>query len=109
MRVGVLARGEIGQLDWAQRLGFRSIEWVRFDASLAGPQHVEWKPYAEQILAEARARDLRVSAIGALYGNPLDPPQTDFARATFRRPRAISPRRSASMFPSIASRIRFRA
>jgi len=85
MRVGVLARGEIGQLDWAQRLGFRSIEWVRFDTSLAGPQHVEWKPYAEQILAEARARDLRVSAIGALYGNPLDPPQTDFARATFRR------------------------
>jgi hypothetical protein len=42
MRVGVLARGEIGQLDWAQRLGFRSIEWVRFDTSLAGPQHVEW-------------------------------------------------------------------
>ena len=51
----------------------------------AGPQHVEWKPYADQILAEARARDLRISAIAALYGNPLDPPQTDFARATFRR------------------------
>jgi sugar phosphate isomerase/epimerase len=85
MRVGVLARGEIGQLDWAQRLGFRSIEWVRFDTCPAGPQHVDWKPYSEQILAEARARDLRISAIAALYGNPLDPPQTDFAHAAFRR------------------------
>ncbi|MEO8429258.1 MAG: sugar phosphate isomerase/epimerase [Verrucomicrobiota bacterium] len=85
MRVGVLARGEIGQLDWAQRLGFHSIEWVRFDTSLAGSRRVEWKPHAEEILAEARARDLRISAIAALYGNPLDPPQTEFARTTFRR------------------------
>ena len=36
MRIGVLARGQAAQLDWAKRLGFRSLEWVRFDTSPAG-------------------------------------------------------------------------
>ena len=85
MRIGVLTRGEIEDLDWAQRLGFRSIEWMRFHDSPAGPNHADWKSFAEKFAAEAAARDLRISAIGALYQNPLDPKQTAFARAVFHR------------------------
>lgn len=85
MRIGVLTRGEIEDLDWAQRLGFRSIEWMRFHDSPAGPNHADWKSFAEKFAAEAGARDLRISAIGALYQNPLDPKQTGFARAVFHR------------------------
>jgi len=85
MRVGVLTRGETGQLEWAKRLGFRSMEWVAFADSPAGPAHQEWKPFAETLAGEARSRDLRISAIGALYQNPLDPKQTDHARAVFHR------------------------
>src|SRR5262245_17095027 len=85
MRVGVLTRGESGQLEWAKRLGFRSIEWVAFADSLAGPDHKEWKPFADTLAGEAEVRDIRISAIGALYQNPLDPKQTDHARAVFHR------------------------
>lgn len=85
MRIGVLTRGEVAELDWAQRLGFRSIEWVGFGDSPAGPDHAHWKPFAETLAAEARARDIRISAIAALYQNPLDPKQTTYARAVFRR------------------------
>src|SRR6266536_3306612 len=85
MRVGVLTRGELGDLDWAQRLGFRSIEWMRFDDSPAGPGQANWESFADQLAAGARARDIRISAIGALYRNPLAPQQTDFSRAVFRR------------------------
>ena len=85
MRIGVLARGEVAQLDWAKQLGFRSLEWVRFDTSPAGVGQVDWKPFAEQLATDARARDLRISAIAALYRNPLDPRQSDYARATFGR------------------------
>ena len=85
MRIGVLTQGTVEDLSWAQRLGFRSIEWMRFHDSPAGPSQAEWKPFAEQLAAEAKAREIRVSAIGAYYQNPLDPKQTEFARAVFRR------------------------
>jgi sugar phosphate isomerase/epimerase len=85
MRVGVLTRPDVPQLNWAQRLGFGSIEWMAFDLGPAGPQDEDWKPAASEIAAEARTRNLRISAIGALYQNPLDPPQTDYARAAFLR------------------------
>jgi sugar phosphate isomerase/epimerase len=85
MRIGVLTQGTVEDLSWAQRLGFRSIEWMRFHDCPAGPSHAEWKPFAEQLAAEARTRDIRISAIGAYYQNPLDPKQTDFARAVFER------------------------
>ncbi len=84
MRVGVLSSG-MEDLDWVQRLGFRSIQWVRFAESPAAPPQSDWKPFAEQVAAEFRARDIRISAIGAFYQNPLDPKQTDQARAIFRR------------------------
>ena len=35
--------------------------------------------------AAARSHDIRISAIGALYANPLDTRQTERARAIFRR------------------------
>jgi sugar phosphate isomerase/epimerase len=85
MRIGVLTRGELSDLDWAQRLGFRSIEWMRFDDSPAGPNYADWKSYADKFAADAQARDIRISAIGALYQNPLAAKQADFARAVFRR------------------------
>ena len=85
MRIGVLTSAELEDLNQAQSLGFRSIEWVRFPDSPAGPKHTDWKPHAEKFAAEARARDIRISAIGALYQNPLAPDQSDFARAVFRR------------------------
>ena len=85
MRIGVLTSADLEDLNQAQSLGFRSIEWVRFSDSPAGPKHTDWKPQAEKFAAEARARDLRISAIGALYQNPLAPDQSEFARAVFRR------------------------
>jgi len=83
MRVGVLCRG-LDELDWAAGLGFKSIEWMRFGESPAATQP-DWKPFAEKLSAECKSRDIRVSAIGAYYKNPLDPKQTDAARAIFRR------------------------
>ena len=85
MRIGVLTGGGMEDLDRAQRLGFRSIEWMRFQEGPAGPDQPDWKPFAEKFAAESRARDIRVSAIGALYQNPLAPKQADFARTVFRR------------------------
>lgn len=83
MRVGVLCRGEAAQFDWARQLGFRSVEWVRFHESPTATKS-DWKPLAEEVAAAARDRDLRISAIGALYNNPLDPAQSDYAGAVFR-------------------------
>ncbi|MEO6036666.1 MAG: sugar phosphate isomerase/epimerase [Verrucomicrobiota bacterium] len=85
MRVGVLCGPEISQLEWAQRLGFRSVAIMRFADSPMSPRHQNWKPFAEQFAADAKARDIRISAIGALYKNPLDPKQTDDAREVFKR------------------------
>lgn len=83
MRVGVLIRADLGELKRAHQLGFRSIEWIRFEDSDA--KHQDWKGFSEQFAAEARSRDIRISAIGAYYRNPLDPRQADFARATLER------------------------
>lgn len=85
MRIGVLARGEVEQLEWAQGLGFRSIEWMAFDRGRAAPGQERWQEYAESIAAAAREKDIRVSAIGAYYRNPLDPKQTERARAVIER------------------------
>ena len=85
MRVGVLIRGDRAELDRAARLGFRAVEWIRFDDSAAGVNERDWKPHAEGFASEARDRGIRISAIGAYYRNPLDPKQTEFARATFQR------------------------
>lgn len=85
MRIGVLARGEVDELNWVAELGFRSIEWIAFAESEAGPAKEDWKGYAEGFAAAAKERDIRISAIGALYANPLDPKQTVFAESAFRR------------------------
>src|SRR5256885_3531344 len=85
MRVGVLARGEVDEIKWAHRLGFHSIEWIRFEESECSLEHAEWKPFAERLAQEAQSLGIRISAIGALYRNPLDPKQSKFARATFYR------------------------
>ncbi len=85
MRVGVLTKGDTASLDWAQKLGFRSMEWVGFPDSPCGPGNEQWMPYAEQLAEEAKRRDIRISAIAALYANPLAPRQTDHARNVFQR------------------------
>jgi sugar phosphate isomerase/epimerase len=90
MRVGLLTPADTADLEMAQRLGFRSIEWIRFETSGAGIAQGEWKPFAEKFAAEAKARDIRISAIGALYRNPLDPAQAGYARATFQRAIAVA-------------------
>ena len=85
MRIGVLVGGEVAQLQWAHGLGFRSVEWMRFDDGPCGIKNTKWQPFAEQFAAQAKSLDLRVSAIGVYYRNPLDPKQTEFARATWQR------------------------
>ena len=85
MRIGVLIGGELAQLQWAHGLGFRSVEWMRFDSGPCGSNHPKWQPFAEQFSDQAKALDLRISAIGVYYRNPLDPRQTDYARATWLR------------------------
>jgi len=88
MRIGVLCRG-LDELDWVKKLGFRSIAWMRFAESPAAPPHLDWKPFAEKLAAECKARDIRISAIGAFYKNPLDPKQTDSATSMARRKMAV--------------------
>ncbi len=85
MRIGVMTTASPQDLDRAARLGFGCIEWVRFAESPAGPHNPEWKPVADQVAQAAKSRELRISAIGASYQNPLDPRQTEQARAVFRR------------------------
>jgi sugar phosphate isomerase/epimerase len=83
MRVGVTC--SVGELEWAQKLGFRSMQWMRFAQSPAAPPRDAWKSAADAISGEAKDRHIRISAIGAFYGNPLDPKQTESARAILRR------------------------
>jgi sugar phosphate isomerase/epimerase len=85
MRIGFVTDTDVARLDWAREHGFGSIQWNRFETSCAGPGHDDWRPGAEQFAAEAKGRNLRISAIGALYKNPLDPAQSDFARQVFLR------------------------
>src|SRR5712691_11415932 len=85
MRIGFLTDGNLERLDWARDQGFGSIAWNRFEASDAGPHVENWRPFAERLAGEARSRKIRISAIGALYKNPLDPAQSEFARSVFLR------------------------
>lgn len=85
MRIGFLTDATVEQLDWAKQNGFGSVEWMRFENSFAGPQNRDWRSDADRFAGEVKTRDIRISAIGALYKNPLDPAQSEFARATFQR------------------------
>ena len=85
MRIGFLTDANAGRLDWAQAHGFGSIGWNRFESSGAGPHESNWRAFAESFAEEARRRNVRISAIGALYKNPLDPAQSDYARSVFLR------------------------
>ena len=52
---------------------------------MPAPGKERWREDAERFGAEAKARDIRISTIGAFYRNPLDPTQTEFARAALHR------------------------
>src|SRR5947209_6195366 len=85
MRIGLITDTDKHRLDRAQKNGFGSIGWNRFETSPAAPPEQNWKPFAEQFSSEVKSRGLRISAIGALYKNPLDPEQSDYARSVFLR------------------------
>jgi len=85
MRIGFLSQMNVRHLEWAAQNKFGSIEWIGFENSPCGPQVKDWKAPAEQFAAEARKRNIRISAIGAWYRNALDPKQTDFAKAALLR------------------------
>src|SRR5215831_15947057 len=85
MRIGFITDAQVAHLDWAKANGFRSIGWSRFETSPAGPNHKDWQAFAEQLAGEAKTRDIRISAIGAHYRNPLDPEQTEHARSVYLR------------------------
>jgi len=85
VRIGFLTDGNLERLDWAKEQGFGSIAWNRFETSGAAPHEENWRPFAEQFAAKANSRQIRISAIGALYKNPLDPAQSEFARSVFLR------------------------
>jgi sugar phosphate isomerase/epimerase len=85
MRIGFITDANVSKLDWAQRNGFGSMGWNRFETSGAAPPEKNWKAFAENFAGEARTRNIRISAIGALYRNPLDPEQSEFAKSVFLR------------------------
>lgn len=85
MRIGVMTTAAPQDLERAARLGLGGFQWVRFAESPAGPHNPDWKPVADQVASAAKSRELRISAIGAFYQNPLDPRQTEQARAILKR------------------------
>jgi sugar phosphate isomerase/epimerase len=85
VRIGFLTDAIEERLQWGRQNGFGCIEWNRFETSLAGLKRPNWWLFAEEFAAQAKENNMRISAIGALYKNPLDPKQTEFARATFLR------------------------
>jgi sugar phosphate isomerase/epimerase len=85
MRIGFTTDAEVEVLDWAKQNGFGSIAWMRFDQSFAAPGKERWREAALQFAAEAKSRDIRISAIGAFYRNPLDPAQTERAKVLWQR------------------------
>jgi sugar phosphate isomerase/epimerase len=85
MKIGFLTDTDIGNLDWAKQNGFGSVAWHRFETSGAGPGEKDWSAFAESFAAAAKERNLRISTVGALYKNPLDPEQSEHARNTFLR------------------------
>jgi sugar phosphate isomerase/epimerase len=84
MRVGLVTHIDAARLDWIQQQGFRSIAWIRFPEGPAATA-TDWKPHADGVAAMAQSRDLRISAIGAFYRNPLDPRQSEEAVRVWRR------------------------
>src|SRR5690242_21705971 len=83
MRVGVLIRGDRHDLSWAAGLGFRSCEWIRFEES--GALERDWQGPVEERAGQAQSLGIRITAIGALYENPLHPAQQERARLIFQR------------------------
>lgn len=85
MRIGFLTDPGLEALDWARANGFGSISWMGFKDCFAAPGREGWQDKAREFAAHARANDVRITAIGAYYRNPLDPRQTDSARAIWQR------------------------
>ena len=85
MRIGIITDANEARLDWARDQGFQSIGWNRFEISPACVSSGDWKTPAREFAESVKARGLRISTIGALYKNPLDPEQSDYARAVFLR------------------------
>ncbi len=85
MRIGFITDANIARLDWAQANQFRSLGWNRFETSGAAPNVKDWQRFAEEFATAAKSRGIRISSIGALYKNPLDPEQSDYARSVFLR------------------------
>jgi sugar phosphate isomerase/epimerase len=85
MRIGFTTDAEVELLDFAKQHGFGSIAWMRFDQSFAAPGKEHWRDDAQRFGTEAKTREVRISTIGAFYRNPLDPVQTEFARAALHR------------------------
>jgi sugar phosphate isomerase/epimerase len=111
MRIGVLSAAESAELKFAHRLGFRSMQWMRFDASPATSDLTgaasSCEPalsFASEFTAEAQALGIRISAIGAYYRNPLDPKQTEFAQRVLHRAIEVAAHigvRTVSGFPGM--------
>ena len=93
-------------------------KWVRIHRmdrlrhfALRVPQVKDWKKAAEDFASEARKRNIRISAIGAHYGNALDPSQTELpgppisALSTLPSTSASAPSR-VSRAPSSSSKPR---
>jgi sugar phosphate isomerase/epimerase len=85
MRIGFVTEANPARLEWASRNGFGSIEWMRFDTSPAAHPTENWRHYSEEFSAKAKSLNINISAIGALYKNPLDQTQSEHARAVFLR------------------------
>jgi sugar phosphate isomerase/epimerase len=105
MRLGMLARCDAADLDLVQRLGFRCLEWVRFEESPCGSRNADWKSAADAVGEDVQRRGLRISAIAAWYRNALDPKQTDEARRVMDRAIEVARRlkiRTIGAFPGAA-------
>jgi sugar phosphate isomerase/epimerase len=82
MRVGML--GRIDELSKVRELQMGSLAWVRFSESKCGPNGGDWKERSREFAAEAKDGNIRISAIEALYANPLDPSQRETAKTLFQ-------------------------
>jgi sugar phosphate isomerase/epimerase len=78
---------------------------MRFHLSPAAPSNIEWKPYADEFSAKAKSLGIRVSAIGGYYQNPLDPKQTEHARAVFRRAVEVASRMGVPVVSGFAGAV----
>jgi sugar phosphate isomerase/epimerase len=85
MRIGIITDANEERLDWARDQGFKSIGWNRFEISPACVDEKDWQSPAREFADVVKSRGLRISTIGALYKNPLDPEQSDYARKVFLR------------------------